>query len=191
MLNIRLLKQRIIKSGILILLPLSISILFISTAIYLETGQRLTPFSVKVKGYYRSGGTYVQPHTRRPPGGAIHDVPYESKRSLCIVFILIGSGMLCYSIYSFAKLNKKELLWIVKTEIINDVRNTFNSKLPPMKSRNSFTYYYIDNCAEYFKEEYMFINNILLKYKNKTNLEFDDIDYLKKDFKDYVIYTKI
>ncbi len=172
MLNIRLLKLRLIKSRTLILFPLSIFILFISVSIYIKAGQHLTPYSVKVRGYHRSDGTYVRPHTRRPTGGAIHDAPYESKRSSSVIFILIGSGMLCYSIYSFAKLNKKELLWIIKTEIINDIKNTFNSKLPPMKSRNSFKYYYMDNYDEYLKEEEIFINNVLLKYKNKTNLAF-------------------
>jgi hypothetical protein len=186
MLNIKLLKLRIIKSGILTLLPLSIFIVVISASIYIRAGQHLTPYSVKVRGYYRSDGTYVRPHTRRPPGGANHDAPYESKRSSSVIFILIGSGVLCYSIYSFAKLNKKELLWIIKTDIINDTKNTFNSKLPYMKSRNSFKYYYMDNYDEYLKEEKIFINNILLEYKNKTNLVFDDINYLKRYFQDYI-----
>lgn len=191
MLNVRLLKLRIIKSGILVLLPLSIFILFISTSIYIEVGQSLTPFSVKVRGYYRGDGTYVRPHTRRPPGGAIHDAPYESKRSSCVIFILIGSGIFCYSVYSFGKLNKNKLLWIIKSEIINEIKDTFDSKLPHMTSRNSFTYYYMDNYKEFCQEEERFINDFLLKFKNKTNTEFNDVDYLKKTFKDYIICTKI
>lgn len=167
-------------------MPLSISILFISTSIYIGAGQHLTPFSVKVRGYHRSDGTYVRPHTRRPPGGVTHDAPYESKRSSCVIFILIGSGIFGYSLYSFGKLNKNELVWIIRSEITNEVKNTFDSKLPHMKSKKSF-YYYMDNYNEYHKEEEKFINDFLLKFKNKTNVEFNDIDYLKKTFKDYII----
>ena len=37
---------------------------------YLSANSKLTPYSVKVKGYYRSDGTKVESYKRRPPGSA-------------------------------------------------------------------------------------------------------------------------
>lgn len=38
----------------------------------------VTPSSVRVSGYYRSDGTYVNSYSRRPPGSVAHDDPFET-----------------------------------------------------------------------------------------------------------------
>jgi hypothetical protein len=43
----------------------------------IEAKANLTPYSVHVEGYYRSDGTFVHPHNRRPPGSVDHDLPFE------------------------------------------------------------------------------------------------------------------
>lgn len=162
----------------------------VSILIYIEAGQHLTPYSVSVRGYYRSDGTYVRPHSRRPPGGAIHDVPYESKRFLCMIFILVGLGLFCYAVYSFRKLNKNELLWIIKNEIRNEIEENIDSKLPSIKTEKSFSYYNMDNYNEYHKEEERYINDFIVKFTKKTNIKFNDIGYLKKAFKNFILHIK-
>lgn len=59
---------------------------------YIEAGRHLTPYSVRVRGYYRRDGTYVAPYHRRPPGSVAHDAPYEQTRSLCQLGMFFGVG---------------------------------------------------------------------------------------------------
>ena len=67
-------------------------IIFVSSLyFYNDVGNKLTSYSISVRGYYRSDGTYVSPHNRRPPGSVKKDAPYELFRGFLFV-ILIGSG---------------------------------------------------------------------------------------------------
>jgi hypothetical protein len=65
---------------------------FGSCAICLTACDELTPFSVSVSGYYRSDGTYVRQHSRRPPGGAQHDKPYEILGFISFVSIVASAA---------------------------------------------------------------------------------------------------
>lgn len=81
------------KSFVWLLLPLCFFGGIKSCSEYKEAGQQLTPYSVDVQGYYRSDGTYVRPHSRRPPGGVAHDAPYKKKRFyMSILFVVSCVG---------------------------------------------------------------------------------------------------
>jgi hypothetical protein len=75
----------------------------------MEAGEHLTPYSVSVRGYYRSDGTYVGPHSRRPPGSVEHDAPYERKRMYMgiLFFVCLVGGATSIAIY--AKLSISEI----------------------------------------------------------------------------------
>ena len=83
--------KRIWLSYALILLPLAGVSIFFGLAIASESREHLSPFSVSVRGYYRQDGTYIRPHSRRPPGGASHDAPYEGKVGQGEWLTIIGS----------------------------------------------------------------------------------------------------
>jgi hypothetical protein len=70
-------------------------IFFPSLSAYEEAESHLTPKSVSVSGYYRRDGTYVRPYKRRPPGGAIHDAPYEREMSRYFFLMIIG-GLIAF-----------------------------------------------------------------------------------------------
>ena len=98
-----------LKSFIWLVLPLCIFGNIQSCSSYKEAGKHLTPYSVSVRGYYRSDGTYVRPHNRRPPGSVIHDAPYERKRmymGLLFFVCLIGGGS---SIIVYTKMSVGEI----------------------------------------------------------------------------------
>jgi hypothetical protein len=89
-------KQR--KRLAIVLLVLAVSLLgvalfWMSVDNYIEAGHHLTPYSVSVRGYYRRDGTYVHPYNRRPPGGVMHDVPYEQTRFFCGLGMFSGAGL--------------------------------------------------------------------------------------------------
>lgn len=65
-------------------------IVAVSLVAYREAGAYLTPKTISVSGYQRRDGTYVDPYMRRPPGGAIHDKPYEDRRFLYFSLMLMG-----------------------------------------------------------------------------------------------------
>src|SRR5215213_4506188 len=65
---------------------------------YKEAKTHLTPASVSVSGYTRRDGTYVAPYKRRPPGGAIHDRPYEKSMLLFSVLMVIGGGLVLFPV---------------------------------------------------------------------------------------------
>ena len=71
-----------------------------SYAAYHEAGEHLTPATVHVSGYYRDG-YYVHDYYRRPPGGAIHDAPYESRRSACMLIMFLGIGLVVVPLATF------------------------------------------------------------------------------------------
>jgi len=102
-----------IKSYIWIILPICVFFNFKICSSYIEAGKYLTPYSVNVSGYYRSDGTYVRPHNRRPPGSVKHDAPYESKRiGLTLLFIICliakGSSVIIYIKMSIAEIERQK-----------------------------------------------------------------------------------
>lgn len=60
---------------------------------YEEAKTYLTPASVSVSGYTRQDGTYVNPYNRRPPGGAMHDRPYENEIFFYKMIMVVGGGL--------------------------------------------------------------------------------------------------
>ena len=88
-----LLKIRILRSYILILFPISLFITTYSFTEILDARKNLTSRSVSVRGYYRNDETYVQSYTRRPPGGAKHDSPFEVRISKYILLAIVGIGV--------------------------------------------------------------------------------------------------
>jgi hypothetical protein len=85
-------KKRLLIS--LVLVVLGALIFWKSLSAYQEAKTHLTPASVSVSGYTRRDGTYVRPYIRRPPGGAIHDRPYEDAMFLYSVLMLVGGGLI-------------------------------------------------------------------------------------------------
>lgn len=90
----------------LIIIILGALIFWLSFSAYKKTETLLTPSSVSVSGYTRQDGTYVNPYHRRPPGGAIHDRPYENTISLYKVIMVVGGGVVLISTAGLI-LNKK------------------------------------------------------------------------------------
>lgn len=96
----------------------------------IEAGKHLTLYSVSVRGYYRNDGTYVRPHSRRPPGSVAHDAPYLAKRSRLfwgmtgLILLSLGStGGLVLFTYNEIKDRKGNY----KTHIENDLLTRMNS----------------------------------------------------------------
>ena len=78
----------------LVLVVLGALIFWKSLSAYKEAKTHLTPASISVSGYSRRDGTYVRPYNRRPPGGAIHDRPYEDAMFLYSVLMLFSGGLI-------------------------------------------------------------------------------------------------
>src|SRR4051812_22214616 len=78
----------------LVLVILGALIIWKSLSAYREAETHLTPASVSVSGYTKRDGTYIRPYNRRPPGGAIHDRPYEDLMSLYSILMLVGGGLI-------------------------------------------------------------------------------------------------
>ncbi len=70
----------------------------------------LTPYSVSVRGYHRSDGTYVRAHRRRPPGSVEHDEPYEFLRIFSVLLFLAGTTVAGIPIYRIAQKSDWDLL---------------------------------------------------------------------------------
>jgi len=80
---------------------LFISIIIFSSSLYfyVYTENNLSPYSVNVRGYYRSDGTYVSPHSRRPPGSVKKDQPYELIRGFLIILLISSGGAIIGYLY--------------------------------------------------------------------------------------------
>lgn len=85
-------KKRILIHAALIVL--GIVTFWKSLSAYKEAEMHLTPASVSVSGYTRRDGTYVRPYDRRPPGGAIHDRPYENAMFFYSILMVMGGGLI-------------------------------------------------------------------------------------------------
>jgi hypothetical protein len=88
-------------------------------------GEKLTPFSVSVSGYYRQDGRYISPHSRRPPGSVKHDEPYIRKSdrlfsgmtALAILSLCSIGGLVIFSTQEI-KNRKKNFLDFIENEVI-------------------------------------------------------------------------
>ncbi|CAN5324750.1 hypothetical protein BH11PLA2_BH11PLA2_01030 [soil metagenome] len=69
----------------LIFLMLGIGLFWFCYETDREASRHLTPAGVSVRGYYRRDGTYINSYNRRPPGGVVHDAPYERIQTFCII----------------------------------------------------------------------------------------------------------
>lgn len=100
--------NNILKSYLWLIFPIALFGSISSCESYIEAGTYLTEASVSVRGYYRKDGTYVKPYNRRPPGGAIHDKPYESRRTLMgfLFFVSVAGGL--GSIFFYVGMSKDE-----------------------------------------------------------------------------------
>jgi hypothetical protein len=87
----------------LILIASGVVILWFGFSGYREAESHLTPKSVSVRGYHRRDGTYVAPYNRRPPGGAIHDRPYENQMFWYSLLMVMGGGLVIIPIGMMAR----------------------------------------------------------------------------------------
>ena len=92
-----------LKTFVWLIVPLCIFGFHNCYETYEEQEKFLTPFSVSVNSYDRGDGTQVDEHFRRPPGGAEHDKPYESKRGRMKLwmFLISAIGIASTSIFLF------------------------------------------------------------------------------------------
>jgi hypothetical protein len=95
----------------LLLIPVWVSFFALCLSTYAEAGKHLTPYSVEVSGYTRRDGTYVRPYQRRPPGGAQHDKPYEEKRTLCFLGMVISFVFIIIHLRSIILLLQNRTKW--------------------------------------------------------------------------------
>ncbi len=83
-----------LKSFIWLILPLCIFGGIHSAQSYINAGEHLSSYSIKVRSYTRKDGTRVKAYSRRPSGSVEHDSPYKTRRTfMAFIFIicLIGS----------------------------------------------------------------------------------------------------
>ncbi len=85
----------------------------VGVCMFSDAQLNLTPYSVSVRGYRRSDGTYVRSHSRRPPGSVSHDEPYESMRFLSVFVLIAGFGATGIPVYICMKATDWELLPMV------------------------------------------------------------------------------
>ena len=78
--------------------------------LFVHAQSNLTPYSVGVRGYYRSNGTYVSSYTRRPPGSVKHDDPYEGLRLFAGFIVIAGTAASGISLYRIVKVPDIDLL---------------------------------------------------------------------------------
>jgi len=71
--------------------PIGLLVLAIGMKGCSYAGDNITPRSVGVRGYHRSDGTYVRPHSRRPPGSRKHDEPFETLRVFSALAVIGGA----------------------------------------------------------------------------------------------------
>jgi hypothetical protein len=127
--KIKILLYRFSKSKVYIILPICFVICLASLYFFIDAGQNLTPYSVHVRGYNRSDGTYVSSYQRRPPGGVAHDEPYESTRALCTIIIILSSSIGVFSIYLFVKDKDVEIIGNLRKEIYSKIKEELNFQI--------------------------------------------------------------
>ncbi|MDC3285764.1 hypothetical protein OAU94_04925 [Flavobacteriaceae bacterium] len=101
-----------------------------------EARKQLTPYSVNVRGYHKKNGTYVRPHSRRPPGSVAHDAPYKSKRSrlfwgmtgLTLLSLVSTGGLVLFS-YNEIKDHKGNYKAHIESDCVTKTKNTQLKKM--------------------------------------------------------------
>lgn len=101
--------QIFFKQYIWLIIPLCVFGNIISCSAYIEAGSHLTPKTVYVTGYSRSDGTHIDSYYRRPPGGAIHDAPYERKRMIMTILFLGCLVFGAISIVNYIDISKRQI----------------------------------------------------------------------------------
>lgn len=120
--------KNIFKSYLWLIFPIALLGGISSCETYIEAGTHLTKASVSVRGYYRKDGTYIRSYHRRPPGGVIHDEPYESKRSMMefLFFISLVGG--CGSIIYYIGMSKDDVNKIIRENEKEQERKRMENK---------------------------------------------------------------
>ena len=101
-------------AGMLTWFPGGLVVGVVGVCMFSHAQSNLTPYSVSVRGYYRSDGTYVRPHRRRPPGSVAHDAPYGIMRLFSVPIFVAGLAATGIPIYRSKRLTDWELLPIVR-----------------------------------------------------------------------------
>ncbi len=144
------------------------ALIFISSLyFYNDFGKKLTPYSVSVRGYYRSDGTYVSPHNRRPPGSVEKDAPYELSRGILIVILLGSGGFILGKIYIEIDTyldNKKKKLAIKNLSKFNLDNVDIEERIKyAIQNKLQVTFFYTN--SEGIKSERVVMPNIIGKFK--------------------------
>lgn len=98
------------RSGLWKALALSMLLTFGGCATVRIAGSYMSPYSVSVRGYTRSDGTYVQSHRRRSPGSRERDAPFEMFITLGGLVFLAGLVGIGYNIHRVCVMNPLDLL---------------------------------------------------------------------------------
>lgn len=99
---------------------------------YDSLSKKLTPYSVDVRGYYRSDGTYVRPHSRRPPGSVKRDKPIKSEMSkVSTTMFIVSAGFygslaaLLIGSIDTIKLHEKDYHKFLFNKVIDQIKLDF------------------------------------------------------------------
>tara|TARA_B100000795_G_C22728786_1_gene410533 strand:- start:37 stop:876 length:840 start_codon:yes stop_codon:yes gene_type:complete len=123
------------KSFVWLILPFCLFGSIKSCSEYREAGEHFTPYSVSVRGYNRSDGTYVSPYNRRPPGGVAHDAPYKRERmymGLLFLVSLVGvaGSVLVYTNMSLSEIKRQQkIIDDIEREKQKEERKRFISRI--------------------------------------------------------------
>jgi len=97
-------------SGLFTWFPAGFLGVLLGICFFVYTNTNLTPFSVSVRSYHRSDGSYVRAHNRRPPGSVEHDKPYKTLQYISFLFLLTGTAACGISVYRLVNLSDLDLL---------------------------------------------------------------------------------
>lgn len=132
--------RNIFISCIWITFPLGIILTPSLTKKTVELKSQLTPYSVPVQGYFRNNNSYVNSHSRRPPGSVDHDKPIKSKiekyrffNQTIFLSILISIGVFVSKIWKYIFNFQNEYQIFLFNQIFLKIKNDLISEL-------SFTY---------------------------------------------------
>lgn len=172
--KIKILLYRFSKSKVYIILPICVVICLASLYFYIEAGQHLTPYSVHVRGYYRSDGTYVSSYQRRPPGGVAHDKPYKSTRALCTIVFIFSASVGGTSIYLFVKDKDVEIIGNLRKEIYSKIKEGLNFQINLLDKPGNLINRRISRYPNIFKTYYCLICKKPVEY---GEFHYSDLKY--------------
>lgn len=152
----------------------------------IEARKHLTPYSVSVRGYYRSNGTYVRPHSRRPPGSVAHDAPYLSKRSrlfwgmTALILLSLGStgGLVLFSHSEIKNRNKNykahienDLLFRMNTDFTDLVDKPSHLINRLISRHNTYKTYRCVSCRREIRREEFHHSSMATRNPSKTCID--------------------